>query len=72
MTRPLKHFNRSIRLAPYNALSYMDRGWAWSCKAEHDKALADFDRAIQLDPYLVSVYNYRECLDEEKAIQQSH
>ena len=35
------------------------RGWAYYCKGEFDKAIADFDAAIQSDPFCSVFFNNR-------------
>jgi tetratricopeptide (TPR) repeat protein len=47
-------FDQVIKLDPKFALSYYDRGVAYSRKANYDRAIADFDLAIQLNPKLRS------------------
>jgi lipoprotein NlpI len=39
--------------------AYFNRGNAWATKGEPDKAIADFDEAIKLDPKNASAYNNR-------------
>lgn len=39
--------------------AYFNRGNAYSAKSEHDKAIADFDEAIKLDPRNASALNNR-------------
>jgi len=39
--------------------AYCDRGNAWRNKKEYDKAIADYDEAIRLDPKYVPAYNNR-------------
>ena len=38
-------------------MAYNDRGNAWSAKKEYDKAIADYNKAIGLDPKLAAAYN---------------
>jgi len=39
--------------------AYNNRGLPWNAKGEYDKAIADFDQAIGLDPKLALAYNGR-------------
>ena len=41
-------FNRAIEIKPTYAAAYGLRGYAWSEKGDHDKAIADFSEAIRL------------------------
>ena len=41
------------------ALTYSNRGFAWSSKGEFDKAIEDFNQALELDPKLMNAYNDR-------------
>ncbi len=50
------------------------RGLAYSYSGKHDVAIADYDQAIQLDPYVASPYNargwaYLEMGDLDRALQ---
>ena len=40
-------------------MAYDDRGNAWYAKEEYDKAIADYDQAIALDPKFAMAYNRR-------------
>jgi tetratricopeptide (TPR) repeat protein len=42
-----------------NAVSYVNRGFAWAMKGDLDKAIADFDEAIRLDPKADAAYSNR-------------
>jgi len=50
-----RHKNRD----PKDADAYNNRGLAWSNKGDTDRAIADFNRAIELDPKYVYAYNGR-------------
>jgi tetratricopeptide (TPR) repeat protein len=45
--------------APMSAFDYVKRGTAYLNDGEYDKALADFDKAIRLDPKLHQAYEQR-------------
>jgi tetratricopeptide (TPR) repeat protein len=47
-------YSEAIRLDPYNADLYSDRGSALTAKGTVEAALADFDRAIALQPKFMS------------------
>ncbi|HEX5845114.1 MAG TPA: tetratricopeptide repeat protein [Rhodoplanes sp.] len=38
------------------ATAYNNRGWSYSDKGDHDRAIADFDEAIRLDPKLAIAF----------------
>ncbi|MDH6261224.1 tetratricopeptide repeat protein [Bradyrhizobium sp. BR13661] len=40
-------------------IAYHNRGSAWSTKGDYDKAIADFDQALRLNPNLASSYSNR-------------
>ena len=42
-----------------DARTLVDRGSAWDAKGEHDKAIADYNQALQLDPNYWRAYNER-------------
>jgi len=42
----------TIRLNPKNAIAFYMRGTAYRLKDDNDRANADFDQAIKLDPEL--------------------
>ena len=39
--------------------AYVDRGIAYGRKNQYDRAIADFDRAIQLNPQLKGIHSNR-------------
>lgn len=43
-------YDRLIDIAPYNATGWCDRGIALAAMHQYEAALADLDRAIELDP----------------------
>ena len=47
-----------------------DRGAVWFEKGRYDRALADFDRAIKINPSLVIAYARRAAVLERKGDQQ--
>ena len=55
--------NRAINSNKYKgnllSLLYIYRGAEWKGKGENDKALADYSRAIKLDPSVPAIYNNR-------------
>lgn len=46
------HYDRLVDIAPYNAYGWCDRGIVLAAMHQDDAALADLDRAIELDPTL--------------------
>lgn len=70
----LADINRAITLAPEKAWSYIDRGTVYEGNHEHEKALADYQRALQIEPHNalilyrlgVSSFYQRQLPDAEK------
>ena len=57
-------------LNPLNADAYYNRGHTWQKKREYDKAIADFNQALRIDPTDAAAYNelawlYATCPDEK-------
>lgn len=46
------HYDQLIQIAPYNAFGWCDRGIALAAMHQDEDALADLERAIELDPTL--------------------
>ena len=51
--------SEAIRLHPRLAGAFVDRGLAWLQKGELDKALADEEEAIRLDPEAIALQQPR-------------
>ena len=49
-TRPSPTSTRPSGSIPKYAVAYNNRGNAWQCKKDYDKAIADYNEAIRLDP----------------------
>lgn len=69
----IKLYTATLTLNPKVVEDYIKRGNAYSYIGEHDKAIADYDRAIKLKPhYAKAYYNrgnaYRDKVDFDKAI----
>ena len=45
---------------PRYTTAYGNRGLAWAAQKEYDKAIADFDKAIELDPRYATTYHPQE------------
>ena len=52
----IQHFTGLIQKDPKDALSYARRGKAYSGLKDYEKATADLDKAISLDPKLPDAY----------------
>ena len=64
----------TVRKRPDNARAYVNRGNAYAARGNSDRALADFSRAIELNPGLAEAYNnrgslYRRTGDYDRAVQ---
>ena len=55
----MRHFDRAIRIWPDYAEAYLNRGLAEHGASHRLEALADLDRALDLDPRLTQAYNAR-------------
>ena len=56
MTGPWPTTIRPFAWDPNDAPAHNGRGWVWHAKGEHDKAMSDYDRAVQLDPRFAAAY----------------
>jgi tetratricopeptide (TPR) repeat protein len=54
----IEDFNTALKLSPV-AMTYINRGMAFSKKRDFTSALADYSKAIQLDPKDSLIYNNR-------------
>ncbi|HNR56062.1 MAG TPA: tetratricopeptide repeat protein [Flavobacteriales bacterium] len=52
----LGHYDRLVEIAGYNAMAWCDRGIARSVAHDDDRAVADLEKAIDLDPTLDKAY----------------
>ena len=57
-TEAIERFSKAICLNPRIATTYYNRGLAYANKREYDRAIQDYDRAIELDPDYAA-YNNR-------------
>ena len=46
----LSDCSKAIEIDPKVAQAFIKRGFVWQAKGENDKAIADYDEAIRLDP----------------------
>src|SRR3989442_13214043 len=53
--------NKAVAAAPSNPQSYWVRGRIYAAQADHSKAIADYDKALQLEPRGAELYNLRGC-----------
>ena len=49
-------FARAAQVEPEVASHYLDQGFAWKAANELEKAIENFEKALQLDPLLEPVY----------------
>lgn len=69
----IKLYTASLTFNPKIVEDYIKRGNAYSYIGEHDKAIADYDQAIELKPNYAKIYYnrgnaYRDRVDFDKAI----
>jgi len=57
--RRIEYNTSLIRSEPRNASAYIDRGIAYAKKGEFNKAVPDFNKAIEIDPNSAPAYNNR-------------
>lgn len=55
----IQELNEAIRLNPEDPKSYYRRGNARYAKGDYDRAIADYTKALQLDPAYAKAYIYR-------------
>lgn len=56
LPKALVHFNRLLDLAPYNAVAWCERGKAYAALLDDENAIADMQKALDLDPSLDQAY----------------
>ena len=72
-TRPLPTSTRPCGSIPMTPTRYYNRGVAWNDKGEYDKAIADYDQALRLDPQVRHrVRRPRHRLERERRVRQGH
>ncbi len=52
----LSHYDRLVNIAPDNAMAWCDRGVALSIVRDDDRAIADLEKALAMDPALDKAY----------------
>ncbi|MBL7950990.1 MAG: tetratricopeptide repeat protein [Flavobacteriales bacterium] len=52
----LSHYDRLVNIASYNAMAWCDRGIALSVVRDDDRAIADLEKAVEMDPTLDKAY----------------
>ena len=60
-----------MRIDPTYPAAYSNRGNVWFHKGEFDRAIADYDQAIQLDPKNTKAYYFRGMVWEKKRSLQA-
>jgi tetratricopeptide (TPR) repeat protein len=53
------HYNKAIRIIPYYASAYCNRGIAYTALGQYQRAIEDYNKAIRLQPDLALVYYNR-------------
>jgi tetratricopeptide (TPR) repeat protein len=48
-----------IKEIPIHAYDYLDRGFIYSQKGQYDKAISDYNKALEINPNYVEAYNNR-------------
>ena len=57
MVQNIASATKAIALNPRNAEAYKYRGDCYESHREYDNAIADYDRALQLDPYSIETHD---------------
>ena len=52
----ISYYTKVIKLAPYYAIAYNNRGSAYYFLGNYNQAIADFNKAIELDPNYADAY----------------
>lgn len=76
----LGHYDRLVEIAGYNAMAWCDRGIVLSLLRDDERAIADLEKAVELDPTLdqayfqLAVVLFRQDRKQEAcyALQQAH
>ena len=55
----IAHYSKAIEMSPFEASSYYQRGVALYKTGKDKEAIEDFDKALIIDPRMMSVYGYR-------------
>ncbi len=50
MTKPIENYTKRIELKPNDADAYNNRGIAYKNKGDYDRAIADFQKALEKAP----------------------
>jgi tetratricopeptide (TPR) repeat protein len=66
LNKAIDDYSQAINLGPA-AMIYANRGYALTDKEEYDRAIADFDKALTLNPKLATAYNGRGLVNYSKA-----
>lgn len=77
--KAIEYLSNAVRLQPYDAIAYNNRGLAYADLGEYQSAIEDYNQAIRLKPDYANPYNNRGtiylnqgnnelgCLDGKKA-----
>ncbi len=70
----MEDFDKTLRLDPYYAIAYSNRGLIYFVLHQNQRAIEDFDQAIRLDPDMSAAYGgrgvaYYELGQQEKALR---
>ena len=66
----IDYFTNAIWANPNDAVAYHRRGNLWGYKREFDKALADYDEVIRLEPASATGWWHRRRLGYQRGVRQ--
>lgn len=57
--KAIEYLNNAVRLQPYDAIAYNNRGLAYTNLSDYQSAIEDYKQAIRLKPDYADAYNNR-------------
>ena len=57
--KAIEYLSNAVRLQPYDAIAYNNRGIAYADLGDYQSAIEDYNQAIRLKPDYADAYNNR-------------
>jgi tetratricopeptide (TPR) repeat protein len=58
LKKAINTYNQILQMAPNNAEAYVKRARAYALSGRQSEALADFNKAMQINPYIADLHGY--------------